>query len=485
MSKRPEVRIIYNPRNRPKLFIGDYVYVDPTIIDYDELINKPSINGVELNHNLPITAFGFDPNDYAANFSMWVDDKYDLNITLYNTNGEELVSKALDIPIESVVVNAEYDAKTDEIILHLQNGNTVRVNIRDVVHGLVPDTRTVAELPLRADISVQDLKNKLGIGGMGKFVGGENPIGSVVHVLGGSTPDGYIPCDGGEYSIARYNELAVYIAEEFGAVDFFGGDGITTFATPDFRETPVGGGEGDAAYCTWFIKYARSVVEATIGDLDIEEVGPNISDAINNLHQTDLLMQKVIESMQQTDSSLADEIDALKKADESIREDITSVEGNIEDIQDDIKAMKEVEGTMQEDIEELKNSSGGQGMIIYKNTRHKIGKWMDYDLYEQTVYMWNPATAYGETMDAVIGQLPYNAKLVNIKGGIHVTRYDPWGSGIDYWMAIPSPLQYGNGVFLTVQFSGGTNPGVIHLRTQYESQLSISFITVSFEYIIG
>lgn len=437
MNKRPQVRIIYNPRNRPRLYIGDYVYVDPSIIDYDELINKPCINGVELVGNLPITAFGIDHNDYATQFRMWVDEKFDLNIDLMNEEGEVIDTHALDLPIESVVVNADFDEETNEFILGLQNGQVIKVKLDSIIRGLVPESRTVAGIPLRQDISVEELKNKLGIGGTGSFIGGENPIGSVVHVLGSTTPDGYLPCDGSEYKISKYNQLAVYIAENFGSVDYFGGDGVDTFAVPNLTDAPIGGGQGDAIYCSWFIKYQRSVIEATIGDLHIEDVGDNISDAINNLHEADLLMQKSLEELQKRDEQLQTEIDNIEQ------------------------------------------SVGGQ---IYAEVEHKIGKWMEYDLYEKSFRIWNPGNAKGVTYDKVVGTVPENIRVVSMTGIVCVTRFQPWGDNIEYWVSVPGPLQYGNGFFYTLQKTGGQT-SQIHLRSQYELDMDINFTCVSIQYI--
>ncbi len=61
--------------------------------------------------------------------------------TLKDKNGNVVnTSNEIDLPLESVVINASYDSTTKELVLTLQNGTTVRVSIADLVSGLVSDT---------------------------------------------------------------------------------------------------------------------------------------------------------------------------------------------------------------------------------------------------------------------------------------------------------------------------------------------------------
>ena len=58
------------------------------------------------------------------------------------------------------------------------------------------------------------------------------PVGHIIACLGGAIPKHYLACNGSIYNIADYAYLAQYITENFGAVNHFGGDGISTFAVP-------------------------------------------------------------------------------------------------------------------------------------------------------------------------------------------------------------------------------------------------------------
>lgn len=61
------------------------------------------------------------------------------------------------------------------------------------------------------------------------------PVGEIISYMGNTAPVNYIACDGAEYNISDYEELANHFIKEFGQVNYFGGDGETTFAVPDLR----------------------------------------------------------------------------------------------------------------------------------------------------------------------------------------------------------------------------------------------------------
>lgn len=62
------------------------------------------------------------------------------------------------------------------------------------------------------------------------------PTGTVISYLAGNTaPDGYLTCDGSIYQISEYPTLAEAIKTGLGSYNYYGGDGVTTFAVPDLR----------------------------------------------------------------------------------------------------------------------------------------------------------------------------------------------------------------------------------------------------------
>ena len=63
----------------------------------------------------------------------------------------------------------------------------------------------------------------------------DTPVGTIIAHMGNSAPLNYLVCDGTEYNIEEYKELSDFFKEQFGSYNYFGGDGITTFAVPDLR----------------------------------------------------------------------------------------------------------------------------------------------------------------------------------------------------------------------------------------------------------
>ena len=69
----------------------------------------------------------------------------------------------------------------------------------------------------------------------GSNVNDSNPVGTIISFMGTNAPNGYLACDGSVVNISEYTRLANHITTQFGSVNFFGGDGTTTFAVPDLR----------------------------------------------------------------------------------------------------------------------------------------------------------------------------------------------------------------------------------------------------------
>lgn len=63
----------------------------------------------------------------------------------------------------------------------------------------------------------------------------EVPIGTIIAFMGNTPPENYLACDGNTYRIADYRPVANFINLQFGSFNYFGGDGVDTFAVPDLR----------------------------------------------------------------------------------------------------------------------------------------------------------------------------------------------------------------------------------------------------------
>lgn len=59
------------------------------------------------------------------------------------------------------------------------------------------------------------------------------PVGHIISHMGTVAPKHYLTCNGSEYNIEDYPYLAQHFKDNFGSINYFGGDGITTFAIPN------------------------------------------------------------------------------------------------------------------------------------------------------------------------------------------------------------------------------------------------------------
>ena len=74
----------------------------------------------------------------AKSLTLSVDPStYVLTATLEDANGTVLSTPTVDLPLETMVVGASYDESTKEIVLTLQNKETTRFSVADLVSGLV------------------------------------------------------------------------------------------------------------------------------------------------------------------------------------------------------------------------------------------------------------------------------------------------------------------------------------------------------------
>ena len=58
----------------------------------------------------------------------------------------------------------------------------------------------------------------------------DTPVGNIITCAATNAPNHYLLCDGTEYNISDYPYLAQHFLNEFGSVNYYGGDGINTFA---------------------------------------------------------------------------------------------------------------------------------------------------------------------------------------------------------------------------------------------------------------
>lgn len=105
----------------------------------------------------------YEPKDTtASNIDIAIDNNsFVMTVSLKNSNNEIISSKQVDLPLEEMIINGDY--QEGNLILTLKSGQVVEVDIRDIISGLVTDTRKIAGYNLQQDITVEQLKTTLGI----------------------------------------------------------------------------------------------------------------------------------------------------------------------------------------------------------------------------------------------------------------------------------------------------------------------------------
>lgn len=180
--------------------------------DYEKLTNQPKINNVVLIGNLTLEQLGI---------TKLIDDKIQQNIPI-----------AEDGITPSIGENGNWFIGEED--------TGVSAESKDGVSPTVTENADNTEDYYRLDIANGNEKfttpNLRGIIGMeykNKAVG--TPVGEIISYMGTIAPQNYLVCDGAVYQIADYPYLAQHFADNFGTVNYFGGDGSDTFAVPDLK----------------------------------------------------------------------------------------------------------------------------------------------------------------------------------------------------------------------------------------------------------
>lgn len=105
-----------------------------------------------INITVPTTASDVSAlpssTKYGSSLSMSIDNTtYVITTALKDQDGNTLgTAQTIDLPLETMVVGASYNATTKKIILTLKNGNTVDFSVADLVSGLQTEIKSSAKL---------------------------------------------------------------------------------------------------------------------------------------------------------------------------------------------------------------------------------------------------------------------------------------------------------------------------------------------------
>lgn len=137
--------IVGNLENEIKNIIEEYLEDYYTKAEIDGLI--PTKTSDLTNDSGFITKEVNDLTNYTLKTSTGSSIELSVNSTTYvmtlnlkDINGNTISTGTVDLPLETMVVNATYDRTTKEIVLTLQSGTTVRFSVADLVSGLVSET---------------------------------------------------------------------------------------------------------------------------------------------------------------------------------------------------------------------------------------------------------------------------------------------------------------------------------------------------------
>lgn len=155
---------------------------------------------------------------------------YKMKAILKDKNGNTIyTSNEIDLPLESVVVNGSYDSLSKEIVLTLQNGNTIRFSVSDLVSGLVNTTTLntiLQDYALNSSIptNTSDLTNDSGFLNASSFktINNESIVGSgditisaeskvVQNIeINASIPFNFSEAKTGIYKVPNYSNLSIF-----------------------------------------------------------------------------------------------------------------------------------------------------------------------------------------------------------------------------------------------------------------------------------
>ena len=218
-----------------------------TDIGYAYIAKNDNIGVVPEDNDILIPNIGFGNLQYdlsTGTITLLPNRIYQVALTLRVSTGERISIYLKDLNTNTTLANSDYLNVVTQLMTTGWSGkdlNTiietgddevqlcayVRSNIGSTTYTTF--TMSVHEIGRRSVIDPIEHTNKTnGIE--------DTPVGHIIAHMGTVAPTHYLICDGTEYNITDYPYLAQHIEDNFGSINYFGGDGETTFAVPDLRE---------------------------------------------------------------------------------------------------------------------------------------------------------------------------------------------------------------------------------------------------------
>lgn len=143
---------------------------------------------------------------------------YILRVDPYDTAGGTSPGWALNGTASGIYTNT---SDTDKVIY----AECISVQVACKIYAVTSQI-TVKEIGRYVD-PIKYLDNSEGLQ--------DTPVGNIISYMGNNVPRHYLACDGTIYNIGDYPALEAHFVEEFGRVNYFGGNGTTTWAVPDLQ----------------------------------------------------------------------------------------------------------------------------------------------------------------------------------------------------------------------------------------------------------
>ena len=199
--------------------------------DYDALINHPEINGVELIGDKPTSDFGFEAEDIVYDNSVSGMTATDVQAAIDELAAIDYDAEDIDYDnTTSGLTATDVQAAIDEVEGRV---DTAESDIDDLEEPVF--TEAVTKINVASGDSYTTLWGKVKKWFSDIATHDSASIGRIEAFMRTTAPTGYLACDGTAYLITDYPLLSALFLAEFGAYDYFGGNGTTTFAVPDLR----------------------------------------------------------------------------------------------------------------------------------------------------------------------------------------------------------------------------------------------------------
>ena len=212
--------------------------------NYEDLVNKPAIDGTELDKTSTAEGLGLAKRTDLPDMSDVVHDD-DLEPYAKKTDLPTVPTKVSELQNDSGYIT-DYTETDPTVPSWAKAENKPTYSKSDVGLSNVDNTSDANKPVSTPQQAALDLKQDKLTAGDGIDISAQNvislnptfgftPVGTIISVMGNAAPTNYLACNGQTVNIADYPELAAYFEAQFGSKNQFGGDGITTFGVPDLR----------------------------------------------------------------------------------------------------------------------------------------------------------------------------------------------------------------------------------------------------------